>query len=166
MPRRNDGPASQRQLRMGEVIRRALVEALGRADFRDPLLNGGLVTVTEVRPSPDLRHATVFVTRLGGGDTEELVEALTRARAHLRGLVARDIRARFTPELHFRADASFDEAARIGALIREARAADDAAEAARLADGGDSDDIGRTDDREDADGVPPGDDETPSEDSR
>lgn len=113
---RGDGP-SQRQLRVGEVLREALIEALARAHFRDPLLAEAHITVTEVRPSPDLRHAKVYVMPLGGEDSEVLVEALRRAAPYLRSEVNRRVRLKYSPALQFELDRSFDEADRIDALL-------------------------------------------------
>ena len=110
------GP-SQRQLRAGELVRHALVDILMREELHEPALSGVSVTVTEVRPSPDLRHATVYCTALGGGDVEEVIAALNEAAPHLRGLLGRQIEMKFTPSLTFRRDGSFEEAARIDDLL-------------------------------------------------
>lgn len=115
------GMPSQRQLRMGEAIRHALAEVTARGDIRDPLLRDLPITVTEVRPSPDLRRATVFVTPLGGQDMEQIVQALNRARGFYRAKVARMVEAKFVPELTFRADESFEQAQRIQRLLHETR---------------------------------------------
>ena len=106
------GP-SQRQLRAGELVRHALVEILREADIADPALEGVSVTVTEVRVSPDLRHATVFVEPLGGGHAAEVVEGLNRHARFLRGRLGHAIELKFTPDLKFVHDQSFDEAARM-----------------------------------------------------
>ena len=111
-------PPSTRQLRAGELIRRALVEALGEGHLRDPALSGASITVSEVRASPDLKHASAFVLPLGGGDAKEIVSALRRARGFLRSEVARRVELRHAPELHFELDRSFDEGARLEALLR------------------------------------------------
>ena len=111
------GP-SQRQLRAGEAIRRALVEALAEGHFRDPDLAGVTVTVTEVRCSPDLRHAFAFVLPLGGAESVKLLKALKRASAYLRTEVAKPVELRLAPEVHFELDRSFDEAAKIDARLR------------------------------------------------
>lgn len=115
--RRAAGP-SQRQLRVGEELRHALVEILPRAHFRDPDLQGVSLTVSEVRASPDLKHATAYVVPLGGRDTAAVVKALNRASSYLRGEVARRVQLRAAPELGFAADESFDQAGRIDALLR------------------------------------------------
>lgn len=105
---------------MGEVVRHALADILSRGDLRDPELAGVAITVTEVRPSPDLKSATVFVTPLGGGDAAALAKALKRARGYLRAELGRVIEAKFTPELRFVADTAFDRSQRISDLLREA----------------------------------------------
>jgi ribosome-binding factor A len=110
-------PPSQRQLRVGEEIRHALAMIFERGDFRDPDLASAHVTVTEVRASPDLRHMTVFVTPLGGGDAAPLLAALRRAAPFLRGQVAKVVRIKYAPDLVFRADTAIDAAARIEALL-------------------------------------------------
>ena len=114
---RADGP-SQRQLKAGELVRHALVDILAREDFRDPDLQGVSVTVGEVRCSPDLKHASVFVAPLGPGDPEKLAAGLNRASGFLRGRLGREVELKFTPNLHFLADASYDEASKIDALLR------------------------------------------------
>ena len=117
-PNRNEtkGP-SQRQLRAGELIRHALVDILAREDMRDPGLDGVLVSVTEVRASPDLRSAKVYVAPLGRGDQDAVAAALNRAASFLRGRLGREIDMKFTPELHFHADNSFDTASHVDELL-------------------------------------------------
>ncbi len=112
------GP-SQRHLRAGELVRHALVEILREEDFADPALAGVSVTVTEVRVSPDLRHATVFVEPLGGVHAPEVVEGLNRHSRFLRGRLGHAIDLRFTPDLKFLHDESFDEAARMNRLFED-----------------------------------------------
>jgi ribosome-binding factor A len=114
------GPASgpsQRQLRVAEEVRHALAAVLERGDFRDPDLAGAHVTVTEVRASPDLKHMTVFVTPLGGGDPTVILAALKRAAPYLRGQVSQAVRTKFSPNLVFRADTAIEAAARMQALL-------------------------------------------------
>ena len=111
------GP-SQRQLRAGEAIRRALVEALAEAHFRDPDLAGATITVSEVRCSPDLRQAFAFVLPLLGRDADKTLKALRRASAYLRTEVAKRVELRLAPEIRFEPDRSFDEGAKIDALLR------------------------------------------------
>jgi ribosome-binding factor A len=113
-----NAPDSQRQLRVGELVRHALAEVLTRGELRDPALVGAHVTVSEVRMSPDLRHATCFVMPLGGGEAKPVLEGLARSAAWLGGQVARRIELRFAPRLRFELDRSFDEAARIDRLLR------------------------------------------------
>lgn len=111
-------PPSQRQLRVGEELRHVIAAVIERGDFRDPDLQGRAITVTEVRVSPDLRNATVFVTPLGGGETASVLAGLKRAKAFLRHEVAREVELRVVPELWFEADTTFDEASRIDRLLR------------------------------------------------
>jgi ribosome-binding factor A len=112
------GSPSQRQLRVGEVIRRALSEILARGDVHDSELARVSVTVAEVRVSPDLRQATAFVLPLGGVNTAEVVAALNRNRAELRRLVTDRIDLKFSPELGFRADTRFDQMDRTREILR------------------------------------------------
>ncbi len=117
MPRGNRAP-SQRQLRVGEELRHAIANVIERGEFRDPDLLGRGITVTEVRVSPDLRNATVFITPLGGGDPTPLLSGLKRAKAFLRHEIARAVELRLVPELWFQSDTTFDEANRIDLLLR------------------------------------------------
>ena len=112
------GSPTQRQLRVGEVIRRALSDILSRGDVHDPDLARASVTVAEVRVSPDLRQATAYVMPLGGVNTAEVVRALGRNRAELRRLVTDRIDLRFSPELAFRADTRFDQMDRTRDILR------------------------------------------------
>jgi len=114
------GP-TQRQLRAGELVRHALVDIFREEDISDPALTGVSVTVTEVRMSPDLRHATVFAEPLGGDHAPEVVEALNKHARFLRGRLGKLIDMRFTPELKFLHDESFDEAARMQRLFDDPR---------------------------------------------
>lgn len=123
---RNGRAPSQRQLRVGEEIRHALAAIVQRAEFRDPDLAGRAITVTEVRVSPDLRNATVFVLPLDG-EADPVVRALGRASAFLRGQLARAVRLKYMPALHFVHDESFDEAQRIEALMHSPPVARDLA---------------------------------------
>ena len=116
---RDDRGPSQRQMRVGELIRHALSEMLARGEVRDPDLEGLVVTVTEVRASPDLKVATVYVMPLGGVGGDLALAALGRAAPYLRGRIAREV------ELRFALDATFDEATRIDNLLRSPRVARD-----------------------------------------
>ena len=118
------GP-SQRQLRAGELVRHSLVEILREEDITDTALEGVSVTVTEVRMSPDLRHATVFVEPLGGEHAPEVVEGLNRHAKFLRGRLGKSIDMKFTPDLKFLQDESFDEAQRMNRLFDDPRVARD-----------------------------------------
>ncbi len=111
------GP-SQRQQRVAELVRHALAEVLQRGDIQDPVLVRHVVTVPEVRMSPDLKLATAYVMPLGGQDEQPVLAALERNRKLLRQEVARRVNLKFAPELRFRRDETFDEAARIDALLR------------------------------------------------
>jgi len=122
--RRPPGP-SQRQLRAGELIRHALVEVLRTEDINDEALNGVSVTLTEVRMGKDLRHARCFVEPLGGADAPTVVKALNRHSKFLRGLLGRSIDMKFTPELTFVHDESFNEATRMEALFADPKVAQD-----------------------------------------
>ena len=118
------GP-SHRQLRVGEMLRHALSEILREREIRDPDLEGVSVTVTQVKPSPDMRHATVFVQPLGGENAEGIVEALNRHRGFLRGELGHTIELKFTPELRFMEDTSFAEAQRIERILHSEKVARD-----------------------------------------
>ena len=109
---------SQRQLRVGELIRHALADVLQRGEVHDPALDGMVVTVPEVRMTPDLRVATVFVMPLGGKGADTLLATLDRHRKFLRGEVAHRVDLRYAPDLRFRLDESFDAGARIDSLLR------------------------------------------------
>ena len=130
------GP-SQRQLRAGELIRHALVEVLREEEIHDPAMEGVSVTVTEVRMSPDLKHATCFVEPLGAGvesaptagHVEEIVKALNAHARFLRGVLGRHIDMKFTPDLKFRHDESFDAAGRMDRLFNDPRVQADLARA-------------------------------------
>ncbi|MFT3974009.1 MAG: 30S ribosome-binding factor RbfA [Amaricoccus sp.] len=117
-PIASGGAPSQRQLRVGEVIRRALSEILQRGELHDPDLAHVSVTVSEVKVAPDLRHATAFVLPLGGVNTAEVVRALGRNRIELRRLVTDRIDLRFSPELAFQADTRFDQMDRTREVLR------------------------------------------------
>ena len=115
------GGRSQRQLRVGEEIRHILSDALRQAHFRDPDLADLVVTVTEVRVSPDLKNATAFVIPLtgksGSGAAERVVAGLNRAQSYIRSLVAEPLNLRHAPSLSFKLDHSFDNAQRIDQVL-------------------------------------------------
>lgn len=110
-------PPSQRQLRVGELIRHALAEMLQRGDIHDEVLASHIVTIPEVKLSPDLKLATVYVVPLGGKDERPVIEALTRHKRFIRAEVAHRINLKFAPELRFFRDETFDEAERITRLL-------------------------------------------------
>jgi ribosome-binding factor A len=114
------GP-SQRQLRVGELVRHTLAELFARGDVHDPVIEKHLITVPEVKMSGDLRLATVYVMPLGGRDVTDVLAALERNNRYLRGEVARRVNLKFAPEIRFRADDRFDEAERIEKLLRTPR---------------------------------------------
>ncbi len=113
----SDRGPSQRQLRAGELIRHALVDVIAREDLRDPALAGVSVTISEVRATPDLRHATVFCAPLGGGDADAVAKALNRCAPFLRGRLGREIELKFTPSLTFQPDNSYDAAEALDRLM-------------------------------------------------
>ena len=134
-PNPKAGTVSQRQLRAGELIRHALVEVLREEEIHDPALKDVSVTVTEVRLSPDLKHATCFVEPLGAGvdsapvagHVDEIVKALNVHAKFLRGVLGRRIDMRFTPDLRFRHDESFAAAERLNRLLDDPRVQADVA---------------------------------------
>ena len=118
------GP-TQRQLRVAEEIRHVLAALFERRDFRDPELAEAQLTVTEVRASADLKHATVFVSRLGRSDVDALLPALKRAAPYLRGQVAHAVRLKFAPDLTFQPDHTLDYATNISRLLHAPEVARD-----------------------------------------
>jgi ribosome-binding factor A len=129
MPRHRSSPQergpSQRQLRVGEMLRHALAELLRRDEIRDPDLFGVSVTVTQVKPSPDMRHATAFVEPLGGKNAKAVVDALNRHKGFIRGEIGHQIALKFTPDFRFVEDTSFAEAEKIETLLKSSRVARD-----------------------------------------
>ena len=106
----HDGPGpSQRQLRVGELIRRTLAEVLARGDVHDPDLNRMSITVGEVRTSPDLKVATAFVLPLGGQGQGDVIALLARNRGELRRIIGKKLEMKYTPDLRFRLDETFDQ---------------------------------------------------------
>jgi ribosome-binding factor A len=112
-------------LRVGEVIRHALAEMFARGEVRDEVLASHIITVPEVRMSPDMRLATAYVMPLGGHDVGPVLEALERNRRFIRGEIARRINLRYAPEIRFRRDETFEEASRIEALLRSEKVRQD-----------------------------------------
>jgi ribosome-binding factor A len=110
-------PPSQRQLRVGELIRHKLAEMLVRGDIHDDALASNVVTVPEVRLSPDLKLATAYVVTLGDRDTKEVIEALNRHKRFIRGEIAHAVNLKFAPDIRFRRDETFEEASRIDELL-------------------------------------------------
>jgi ribosome-binding factor A len=127
MTRRGDGAPSQRQLRVGEELRHALVRILSRGNLRDPELEGVRVTVTEVNVSPDLRNATAYIVPFGDGSAESLAAALNRAAGYVRGQLAQEVKLRHAPGIRFEIDRSFDHASRIDQLLHDPRVVRDLA---------------------------------------
>jgi ribosome-binding factor A len=115
---RDSSPGSQRQLRVGELVRHALAEMLPRGDVHDPVIEGHMITIPEVRVTADLRLATIYVMPLGGRDAEEVVAAFERHKKFLRSEIARRINLKFAPDIRFRVDDRFAEAERIDKLLR------------------------------------------------
>ena len=109
---------SQRQLRVGELVRHAMSEMLTRGDVHDPVLEKHMITVPEVAMTADLRLATIYVMPLGGKDIEAVLEALERNKRFLRGEIARHVNLKFSPDIRFHADERFAEAERIEKLLR------------------------------------------------
>jgi ribosome-binding factor A len=109
---------SQRQLRVGELIRHELAEMLTRGDIHDPVIEAHLITVPEVRMTADLRLATIYLMPLGGRDAQDVIAAFDRNKRYIRGEIARRVNLKFAPEIRFRVDERFDEAERIEKLLR------------------------------------------------
>ena len=126
------GP-SQRMLRVGELVRHALADIFARGDIEDEALVGAVLTVPEVRMTPDLKIANAYVMPLGGAHAEEIGEALNRHRKFIRGRIAPQIDLKYAPEIRFFVDDTFEEAGRIDALLRSERVRRD------LEDGADED---------------------------
>jgi ribosome-binding factor A len=109
---------SQRQLRVGELIRHELADILSRGNIHDPVLEGHMITVPEVRMSADLRLATIYIMPLGGRDVQDVLDALERNKRYVRGEIARRVNLKFAPDIRFRIDERFGEAERIEKLLR------------------------------------------------
>ena len=120
---RHKSPAgpSQRMLRVGELVRHALAQIFARGDIEDEALDGAVITVPEVRMSPDLKLANAYVMPLGGERAAEIVEALNRHQRFIRGRVAPEIDLKFAPEIRFFVDETFEEFGKIDAILRSDR---------------------------------------------
>lgn len=118
---------SVRTLKVGEAMRHVLADVLARGDIRDEVLERHIVSISEVRVSPDLRHATAFIMPVGGTEDDQaaVLKALNSHAKRLKGEVARRVNTKYAAEIHFRVDESFAEAARIDALLRTPRVARD-----------------------------------------
>ena len=126
MTNRDKGkPPSQRQLKVGEMIRHALADIFFRGEIVDEVLSRHSITVPEVRMSPDLKLATVYVLTLGGSEADEAVAHLEKHKRYLRGLLAKRVSMKFMPELRFRVDTSFEKSARIDELLASPKVARD-----------------------------------------
>lgn len=123
--KRGPRPASKRQLRVGEELRHILAGILARDILHDPDVAGVSVTISEVKVSPDMRNATVYVTTLGGRDDAPVIAGLNRASGVLQAEMGRELTMKFTPKLLFRRDESFDYGMHIDALIRRTRRPDE-----------------------------------------
>ncbi len=108
---------SQRMLRVGELLRHKLSEMLARSEIHDDVLTRAVITIPEVRMSPDLKLATAYVMPLGGGNVDAIVAALQKNKKYIRGEISRAVNLKYAPDIRFRRDESFDEALRIDALL-------------------------------------------------
>ena len=117
---RNSAPGggSQRQLRVGELVRHAVAEMLTRGDVHDPVIEGHLITVPEVRMTPDLRLATIYIMPLAGRDTDKVIAAFERNKKFIRGEMAHAVNLKFAPDIRFHIHNRFEEAERIDKLLR------------------------------------------------
>ncbi len=122
---KSSAPPSQRQLRIGELIRHKLAEMLVRGDIHDDVIASHVITVPEVRLSPDLKLATAYVVTLGDTDTAAVIEALMRNRRYIRAEVAQAVNLKFAPDIRFRRDETFEEASRIDQLLASSKVRQD-----------------------------------------
>jgi ribosome-binding factor A len=113
----SSGEPTQRMLRVAELVRHAFSEALSRGSINDPVLETHVVTAVRAKMSPDLKHATIFIMPLGGSDAELVLKALDKHKAYLRSEIAKKINLKFAPEVKFKIDDSFENSARIDALL-------------------------------------------------
>lgn len=109
---------SQRQLRVGELVRHKVADMFTRGEIHDPVIEAHMITVPEVHMSPDLRLATIYIMPLGGRDGAAVLDALERNKRYMRGEISRRVNLKFAPEIRFRLDERFDEAERIEKLLR------------------------------------------------
>ncbi len=121
------GEPSQRMLRVAELIRHAMSDLLSRGEILDPVLEKHVVTVPNVRMSPDLKLATIYVMPLGGQDTKDVIEALDRNKKFLRGEIARRVNLKFSPDVRFRQDEGFDASSKIDAILNSPKVKQDLA---------------------------------------
>ncbi len=143
----------QRPLRVGEQVRHLIAEVLERGNFRDPVLAENSITVSEVRMSPDLKHANIFVMPLGGRNLPQVMESLERGEGMFRAHIAQKLKLRYLPHLHFEADTTFDNASHIDTLLRRPEVARDLSSGYGFALGNDGDEPPETlenDDEKDA----------------
>jgi ribosome-binding factor A len=112
-------------LRVAELVRHCVAQLLSRGDITDPVLETHVVTVPRVTMSPDLKLATIYVMPLGGKEADEVIEAFNRHKKFVRGEVARNVNLKFAPDVRFKIDESFDNAARIDALLNSDRVRQD-----------------------------------------
>ena len=119
MSNRSGTPRSQRQQRVGELIRHAVADVLLRGEIRDPVISKISITVTEVTVSPDLKNALAWVMPLGGESMNDVEEALNRCASYIRGQVSHAVNLKFTPRLKFKIDQSFDQADEIATLLNQ-----------------------------------------------
>ncbi len=122
---KSSAPPTQRQLRIGELIRHKLAEMLVRGDIHDDVIASHVITVPEVRLSPDLKLATAYVVTLGDTDTAAVIEALMRNRRYIRAEVAQAVNLKFAPDIRFRRDETFEEASRIDQLLASSKVRQD-----------------------------------------
>lgn len=132
---------SQRQLRVGELVRHALVDIVTREKLREVDLGGAMLTITEVTVSPDLKSATAFCSLLGGGDLDRVIAALNGARREIRRHLAANISLKFTPDIKFKPDHTLDQASAIDALLSSPRVAKDLQNKNRQASSPEDDDF-------------------------
>jgi ribosome-binding factor A len=124
-PHQTAKPPSQRQLRVAEEIRHVLADLFTRTEFRDPDLAGVVITVTEVRMTPDLKHAIAYVTRLGRSDIDKCLPALKRVAPFLRSQIGKNVKLRIAPEISFQSDTALEYAMYIDKLLHQPEVARD-----------------------------------------